>query len=86
MALSHGGLVKLLEECGEASQVAAKLIAYPDTPHPDGTNLRVRLQEEMSDVMAAMNAVADLHGLDIESMRARTKRKYELFIKWSTEE
>jgi NTP pyrophosphatase (non-canonical NTP hydrolase) len=49
------GLSKLIEECGEVTQVVGKIIgAHPNVDHWDGTNLRERLQEELADLSAAI--------------------------------
>jgi NTP pyrophosphatase (non-canonical NTP hydrolase) len=75
------GLAKLAEECGELAQVIGKLTAYPDSPHPDGSDLVARLQEEMADVQAAIEfvcivnlpingkAVSDRHGRKLRRFR-----------------
>lgn len=70
------GLVKLLEECGELSQVAAKKIAYPDTDeHPDGSSLSLRLEQEIADVLAAIDYVTRAYGLSEVSINARKSNK-----------
>lgn len=82
----HGGLVKLVEECGEVVQVAAKKIAYPAEPHPDGGGeLNARLEDELADLLAAIEFVSVKLGLDAERMRTRVERKFAMFEKWSNE-
>jgi NTP pyrophosphatase (non-canonical NTP hydrolase) len=84
MALSHNGLTKLMEECGELVQVSAKLVAYPGGAHPDGNGpLRERLEDEMADVLAACEVVTDLHGLDEVRIRMRVAAKVARFIQWA---
>ena len=82
--MQFGGLTKLIEECGELVQIAAKKQAYFDTDtHPDGKgSMKRRLEEEMADVMAACVFVAEKFGLDGEFLEARTQKKLELFKSW----
>jgi len=87
MPLTANGLVKLIEECGELQQIAAKKLAYFDTDeHPDGKgSMQQRLQEEIADTYAAMLTVVDLHGLDMMAIIQRSKEKKMLFLKWHKE-
>lgn len=86
MAMSHSGLTKLIEECGELIQVAAKLIAYPDKQHPDGAgNLQMRLADEIADVTAACAFVCDKFKPDKEELAFRRNRKYETYKQWDKE-
>lgn len=82
------GLAKLAEECGELVQVIGKLIATGGNwDHWDGTDLRVRLEEEMGDVRAAMIFVCSEN--DIVSKRRiheRADRKVEQFWEWHGEQ
>lgn len=81
------GLSKLLEECGEVVQVGGKLIQTGGAEeHWDGTNLRVRLEEECADAMAAIRCITDLNDLDVIAMEAREERKLALFRKWHEEQ
>jgi len=84
MAMAGKGLVKLLEECGELGQIAAKKLAYFDTDvHPDGKgSMQVRLQEEMGDVLAIIDFVQEIWKLDTVAIEARRRRKRELFHTW----
>ena len=84
MTMSNNGLTKLIEECGELTQIAAKKIAYPDTDaHPDGNgSMKLRLEDEIADVMAAIALVCDIYGLDGDRILARGDQKRELFRKW----
>lgn len=91
MPMQQDGLAKLSEECGELTQVAAKLIAYPHLrrsiqQHPDGTILRLRLEEEMADVLAAIEFVSAKLGLSAENIGLRTRQKLQLFNRWDAEE
>lgn len=80
------GLVKLIEECGELSQIAAKKLAFPDTDdHPDSMgSLKIRLEDELADVAAAAAYVIDHFDLDINRMRVRRMEKLGKFKKWGT--
>jgi len=83
MTMSNNGLTKLLEECGELSQVAAKLIAFPSGNHPDGgLPLQQRLEEEIADVCAAIALVADNFKLDPDRIMARGDKKRAQFEAW----
>lgn len=83
MSMSHNGLAKLIEECGELIQVAGKLIAYPEGMHPDNNgNLRLRLADEIADVTAACAFVCDKFKPDKEELAFRRNRKYETYKNW----
>ena len=85
--MSHNGLAKLIEECGELQQVAGKRLAYPATEeHPDGgPSLNTRLQDEIADVLAACGLVIETHGLDYARVGQRTLEKLRLFRSWQAE-
>lgn len=87
MTMTANGLAKLLEECGELSQVAAKKLAYFHTDeHPDDAgSLQMRLENEIADVQAACLFVAHMFDLDLCAIREREKRKLQLFHKWHDE-
>jgi len=78
------GLAKLIEECGELTQVAGKKLAYYHTDvHPDTAgSLKVRLENEMADVMAAITFTATTLGLDRARIQARWQEKATLFFSW----
>ena len=88
MTMSNKGLTKLIEECGELSQIAAKKIAYPDTDvHPDGGGSLIgRLEDEVADVMASIAFVAEKFGLDEARMFARGDAKRKLYQEWDNKE
>lgn len=88
MAMSHNGLTKLMEECGEAIQIAAKMIAYPNTDqHPDGAgSMRARLTNELGDVTAAISFVVAKLGLDLDALTDRAQFKLNSYAKWDQEE
>ena len=84
MTMTANGLAKLLEECGELSQVAAKKLAYFDVnEHPDGAGaLDLRMQDEIADVIAACLFVAHTFKLNVEAISDRRDRKLALFDQW----
>lgn len=95
MAMSHRGLVKLSEEAAEVIQVAQKLIAYPTLQsvvardcgwtHPDGSNLTLRLQDELGDLIAAARFVVERLQLDRQAIDQRIAKKLALFQEWENE-
>jgi NTP pyrophosphatase (non-canonical NTP hydrolase) len=80
------GLGKLLEESGELQQVIGKLIAYPEGPHPDGTNAISRLHDEIGDVLAACQFVVQTNNLDAEHIMRRRARKLSRFVGWHSQQ
>lgn len=85
MAMKSKGLVKLVEECGELTQVAAKRIAYPTGKHPDEYRekpLNRRITDEMGDVMAAIRFTAGKLGLDWSKIMRRSAEKHARFQEW----
>jgi NTP pyrophosphatase (non-canonical NTP hydrolase) len=80
------GLVKLMEECGELVQAAAKKSAYMETDlHPDGQSLQTRLEEEIADVCAACYFVTETFRLDKDVIARRTTDKFNMFSRWHKE-
>lgn len=85
MTMTANGLAKLIEECGELTQVAAKMLAYyaPGTPHPDGAGeLQTRLEDEMGDVLAALWFVQEALELSEHDIHVRAQQKRKLFAYW----
>lgn len=89
--MSHAGLTKLIEECGELQkelgeliQVCAKQIAYSKTDvHPDKAgSLRERLQNEISDVLGCIKFCTEKFELNENQIKARKKKKYDTFMVW----
>ena len=91
MPMLHNGLAKLSEESGELLQVAGKMLQYPilqtalNQIHPDGTNLRDRMQEEMGDLLAALDFVRVKLGLNHQAIIDRWQTKLKLFNQWDSE-
>ena len=82
------GLSKLSEECGELIQVIGKIAAYPDSPHPDGSDLRQRLMEEMADVAAAIEFVqiTNWEAFNPTAFTDRRRLKLGRFLRWHKDE
>lgn len=87
MTMTANGLAKLLEECGELSQIAAKKLAYFTTnEHPDNAGpLDLRMQDEIADVVAACLFVVGTFNLDLEAICARRDKKLALFNQWHSD-
>ncbi len=91
MAMLHNGLAKLGEECGELMQVHGKMLQYPhlqtvtNLTHPDGTNLRDRMEEEMGDVLGSITFVIEKLKLNEARILERANKKCELFKTWDNE-
>lgn len=80
------GLLKLSEELAELQQVVSKFnIVWPHLDYYDGTNLKVRLTEEMGDVLATMEYVAEKLDLYQGAIRGRAADKLALYKKWERE-
>lgn len=79
------GLAKLAEECGEVIQVIGKIIALggaENYSHWDGSDVRHRLQEELGDVLAAIDFVQSHNPLDDMAIARRQDQKTVLFEQW----
>lgn len=80
------GLGKVIEECGEVAQAAAKLIAANgEGRHWDGSDLRQRLEDELADSRAAADFLILVNGLDEDRIRRRAGDKLALFRGWHRE-
>ena len=83
------GLAKLNEEAGELVQVIGKLMmTHDEAGHWEGSDLRVRLVEEMADVVAGVDFLA-FHVLTAEerdALRVRVREKLERFERWHREQ
>jgi hypothetical protein len=81
------GVSKVLEECGELGQVLGKLLALNGaTAHWDGSDLRLRLVEEVADVYAALDFLCEANGLDRLFIDGRVQAKRALFRRWHQEQ
>lgn len=87
MPMANKGLAKLLEESAEVSQVAAKALAVYglDNPHWTG-DLRVMLEDELADLIAAITFVIDCNELDFPRIEGRAADKLAMFRQWHKQE
>jgi NTP pyrophosphatase (non-canonical NTP hydrolase) len=78
------GISKLVEEAGEVMQVCGKLIGTGGKlEHWDnGPNLKDRLEDELADLLAAIDFVSKINHLDQEKINDRVFAKYQLFLEW----
>jgi len=78
------GISKLTEEMGEALQTIGKLIGSGgSTEHWDGgEDLKVRLENELADTLAAIEFVSRNCKLDQSRMRQRVEMKMARFDRW----
>lgn len=87
MALAMKGLCKLVEECGELVQIAAKKQQCMNTDiHFDGKSIASRMEDEMGDVLASIEYTALELGLDKKRIRDRANLKLALFRSWKNDE
>lgn len=79
-------LNKVVEECCELGVELMKLAAFPNGKHP-GRRRSVILttEDELADVMAAVNYFIDRNGLDRARIEKRAAMKRKKFIKWAGE-
>lgn len=84
MTMTAQGVAKLIEECGELTQILGKKLAYwNDVEHPDGVGpIDVRIECEMADVIAAIDFVIGTLKLDAERIDQRIAVKLEMFRAW----
>ncbi len=84
MAMTAGGLAKLIEETGELQQIAGKKLAYYDTDeHPDGQgSLKLRMEHEIADVMAICAFVVERFNLDAAFISNRADEKLKQYQAW----
>lgn len=81
------GISKLVEECGEVTQVAGKLLgAHGERAHRDGSDLKTRLEFELGDLMGAVGFVIKHCGLDEAVVCAQATKKERLFEQWHGEQ
>lgn len=81
------GLSKLAEECGELVQVIGKLMGTRGhIDHWDGTDLLVRLVEEMGDVRAALIFACEANDISKAKVHQRADTKLAMFWAWHNAE
>ncbi len=77
------GVFKIVEETGELLQLLGKLGPFPDGQHPDGKgDLRLRIEDELADVMASILWIAAHNGFDAEKLHERTEAKIRQYNAW----
>jgi NTP pyrophosphatase (non-canonical NTP hydrolase) len=77
------GLSKLIEEAGEVQQVCGKILGTGGAvAHWDGSDLRLRLEEEIGDLMAACQFVGAMNGLSASAIEKRVEMKLATFHRW----
>lgn len=79
------GTAKVMEECGELVQVLAKLIALGSAGiHWDGSDLRVRIVEELGDLTGALEFFMrhNLTEEQVDQVLDRAEVKGDLFETW----
>lgn len=82
------GLSKLIEESGEVQQIIGKLIATGgETNHWFEGNLALRIEEELGDLLAAIDFVLDHNPvLNRETVAQRYLEKKKRFNSWHENE
>ena len=82
-ALVWPGISKLVEEAGEVVQVGGKLLGTDGVEdHWDGSNLRLRLEDEIADLLAAITFVTQENNLDDPRIQERMMGKLLQFHEW----
>ncbi len=77
------GLGKLVEETGEVQQVAGKIMGCRGAQvHYSGDDLKAQLQDELADLLAAIDFVVKHNDLDKEAIVERLMAKLDLFENW----
>lgn len=88
MLIIRQGAAKVQEECAELIQALAKYETHgPDSAAPGSsyTN-KAHAEDEMGDVLAAIQYAAERMGLDRKRIAARMEKKYALYCKWERDE
>jgi NTP pyrophosphatase (non-canonical NTP hydrolase) len=87
-AMVWPGIAKLIEEAGEVLQITGKLVATRgNSKHWDGSDLRLRLEEEMGDLLAALHFVIEQNYGNAARIRIyeRQAEKLRTFRMWHLE-
>ncbi len=87
MPMTMRGLAKLVEECGELSQIAAKKMACMDSDeHWDGAgSIARRMEDELADVAAIGTFIVQKFSLSGERIKVRSALKLALFQQWDND-
>lgn len=80
------GLAKVLEESSELNVVLAKLIATRGNPNYfDGRNLLDEVEDELADLLAAVDFFVKYNSLNSTKIVTRQYEKFGLFCDWHEE-
>lgn len=83
MARTWPAAHKTAEECGELVQELMKLKAFPNGKHPARKrNVILSMEDEMADVIGAINYMIDKERLNRKRIERRAKNKYRKFSNW----
>lgn len=84
MTMTASGVAKLIEECGELTQILGKKLAFWHTDeHPDGKgSIKERIEAEMGDVLAAIEFTRQQLGLNADHIERQRLYKHSLFDGW----
>jgi hypothetical protein len=86
MAMALKGIAKVGEECGELGTVVCKAVQVGGLhePHWSG-DLVAMAEDEMGDVLAAIQYATERNGLNKQRIEERRQMKYNLFVQWESE-
>ena len=86
MVMALKGAVKVNEECLELGVVTAKAMQVGglDQPHWSG-NLIEMAEDEMGDVLAAIQFAVERNGLNMDRILERKAMKYGLYVMWDSD-
>lgn len=77
------GLNKVAEECNELTVELMKLATFPDGNHPSRKkSLVITTEDELADVLAAVEYFIDRNKLDRARIERRKVLKIKKFAKW----
>lgn len=77
------GIGKVMEEAAEVTQVCAKLIATGGDPiYFDQTNLKTALENEVGDLLAALEFIQRHCNLDTNNIDLQQEKKLDGYEQW----
>lgn len=77
------GLAKVVEEAGEITQVAGKIMAcFGQDTYYGGEDLRGHLQEEAADLIASLTYLIEENKLDKKAISKRVRKKLAKYYQW----
>ncbi len=84
MFLVRHGAGKVQEECGELIQALAKYEVHgPENTTPGTTRTnKAHVEDEMGDVLAAIQYAVERMGLDQKRIAARLEKKYTVYDRY----